>query len=917
MPSLSHPDRRTVLRLIAAGAAAGLAGCSKPDEPIYPRAVDPEGAAPGEVRRYATALSLAGYGRGVTGIVVDGRPIKLEGLDAHPASLGATDLFTETAILDLYDPQRLRAPQGPGGVTGWPFLQRALIARLAGSDGAGLRILSGRITSPALLDRIAAMRRRFPAMRHYRFEPIDDDADRAGATRAFGRPLTMRPRLSKVDVLVTLGADPLGPGPEQVALARGWAMRRLRAGGPQRLHAFESGLTQTGACADFRTAARPGQIANALLHIAAALGTDVASPQLSPPLEAAVARATHDLISARGRAAILVGREQSAPVHALAAWVNQRLSAPIDWIAPVDPDPMSHLAGLAELATQMHAGRVDTLLLLDCDPVRCAPAALRFGEALARVPLSIACARFPSATTAAARWTAPLHDELESWSDVRAPDGTASITQPLIRPLYRTRSALEMIDLVDPPMLPASDHDRLRDGWRPHAGADFDRWWQDALVSGIVAGSAAGPLQATAALTRYPPAPPSRDLQILLAPSPTLWDGRRAANAWAQECPDPLTKEVWGSSLRMAATDAARLGAGDGDVVALPGGEASVRIVLGQAEGVATLLLGYGQGAAAGRIADTGGINGFALRDARGGWIVSAAGLHAPGSKRSVPSTRAQFALDGDYAKLFPIVRPGAALPPEPPRPTLLPRAPAGTPPPQWAMAIDTAVCIGCNACIVACQAENNVPAIGPDEMARNRDMHWLRVDYHADADGSPRGFQPIPCMQCEAAPCEPVCPVEASVHDEQGLNAQVYNRCVGTRTCQANCPYKVRRFNFLDYAGADLWGEEDHGSISAQRNPEVTVRARGVMEKCTYCVQRISAAVREADATGTPMGPVATACQSACPTRAIRFGNMTDPASGIPAARADPRHYALLGELGTRPRTTYLARLRAGEDEA
>lgn len=904
MPSVSQPDRREILRLIAVGATAALAGCSKPDHPIYPQADG--GGAPGKTLRYATAIELAGYARGVTGLVVDGRPIKLEGLAVHPASLGATDLFGEATILDLYDPQRLRAPTGPQGPASWSALARALIAQTAGSDGRDLRLLTGRTTSPTLLARIAAMKQRFPALIHVRAEPIDDDAELAGARRAFGRPLTARPRLAEADVVVALDGDPLGPGPDQIALARAWAKRRLAPGGPQRLYAIEPSPTQTGICADVRVATHPAVAADALLAIARHFGAPLAMPTLPPAVNKAVAAIVADLDRAKRRGIVLVGRGQPAEVHALAAWVNQRIGAPVDWIAPVDPDRMPHGESLAALADDLHAGKVRTLATLDSDPLHFAPPALGLAEALKRVPLHVACARFGCATTAAATWIAPLSHGLESWGDSRAPDGTASIAQPLIRPLYETRSLVEMIDLIDPRAAQNSRAAVLAT-WTDQAGADPEHWLRNRLVEGIVPDTALEPESVPSArLAPYPPSAARAPLTIALAPSPTVWDGRFATNAWARECPDPLTKEVWGSALRLSATDARRLRVSEGDIVSFGGEETPVRVVAGQASGVATLLLGAGR-RHSGAIADGPGANGFALRSP-GRWSVIAPAMLATGKRHAVTATQPLFALEGDMAKLFPVVAPGDRLPRPPEPASLYPRpAPADHAPPQWGMVIDTSVCIGCNACVVACQAENNIPAIGPDEMARNRDMHWLRVDRYEHEEGG--GFQPVPCMQCETAPCEPVCPVEASVHDEQGLNVQVYNRCVGTRTCQANCPYKVRRFNFRDYADGNPWQLDDHASITAQRNPDVTVRARGVMEKCTYCVQRIETVVHEADATGTTRAKVVTACQAACPTQAITFGTLDDPA--ITAARADSRHYALLEELGTRPRTTYLARLR------
>ncbi|WP_197277255.1 4Fe-4S dicluster domain-containing protein [Sphingomonas profundi] len=894
-------DRRTLLGMIAAGAAATVAGCSKPDETIHPMVDQPDGTRPGETRRYATALPFAGYGRGVTGLVVNERPVKLEGLAAHPASLGATDVFTEVSILDLYDPQRLKAPVGPAGPSSWPAAARAMRERRSGQQGGRLALLTGRITSPTLLARIAALKAVYPGARHVRWEPFDDDAALAGAEAAFGRRLTLRPRLAEADVILCLDADPLGPGAEQVALARAWATRR-RTGAMPRLFAIEPSPTATGAMADARAAATPREIALACRFLHARLA-GAAPPALPPEVERVLLAAVAALAAARGRALVLAGDRQPAGVHAFAAWLNGQLGAPIDHIAPVDPDPAPHRAGLAALARDMHAGTIDTLIVIDANPCYAAPPALRFAEAMARVPLTIAATRMPDETSMRAKWRLPLSHPLEGWHDWRAPDGTASIAQPLIRPMWDTRTPSDVVDLlIDPAAGPAS-YARVRETWASLDAAG----WRAAVAAGIVADTARAPEPVPAARLVLPPVPPpATAIALTIAPSPALHDGRWSANAWAQECPDPLTKEVWGSSARMHPDDVAALAAEDGDLIRIGQGGAvvtlPVRAVAGQARRTVTLLAGYGRDGA-GAIADGIGANAFALAD------------HGPvrvervGTRRPVVTTQHQFALAGELDKLFPVLAPQAAMPARPPLPSLLPNPPAkGSPPRQWAMAIDTDVCIGCNACVVACQAENNVPAIGPAEMAVGRDMHWLRVDRYETAHAT--GFQPVPCMQCEAAPCEPVCPVEASVHDAQGLNVQVYNRCVGTRTCQANCPYKVRRFNFRDYAGASLWGDAADASVTAQRNPDVSVRARGVMEKCTYCVQRISAATRDEDAGGMP-GPVATACQSACPTQAIRFGTLDDAA--IREARADPRHYALLEELGTRPRTTYLARRKNG----
>ena len=905
------PHRREVLRLIAAGAAASLAGCSKPDQPIVPAVRDEDGDRAGRTRRYATTLALAGYGRGATALVVDGRPIKLEGSINHPASLGATDLFTETAILDLYDPQRLRAPAGPEGISGWPMLERTLIAQLAGATGEGAVLLTGRVTSPTLLARIAEAKTRLPGLRHVRAEAIDDDAERAGAALAFGRQLTMRPRLRDIDVLVLLDGDPLGPGPEQIAFARGWADRRRAPGKPLRTYAIEPSLTQSGICADRRAALHPALIPNVLLGIAEALGAGGAPPPLPPEAHRLAVDLIADLKAAKGRAVVMIGRGQPVAAHALAAWINHALAAPVDWIAPVDPDPSSHHESLAGLSRDMAAGRVTTLIVLDANPLLHAPPAFGFADAMKRVPLSLSFAAFPDETAMATTWRAPLAHGLEAWGDLRGPDGTASLVQPMIKPLFGGRSALAAFDLVDAGGSRIEAYQRLRDFW---GAGNTDGNWREMLVAGAIEGSAAKPETAGAPKLVLPvPGRAPAAMIVTLPPSPTLWDGRGATNAWAQECPDPVTRQVWGASLRLSASDAARLKLADADIVSIGGVEAAIKIVSGQADGVATLPLGHGRTAggpiAVGRGTLGPGADGFRLRGPRGGWASTPLTLVATGRHAYVPRNQRDFGLDGDAESLYPVVRPGEATRKPASHASLLGAGPPQPPAaPQWGMVIDASVCIGCNACVVACQAENNVPSVGPDQIDRGRDMHWLRVDRYEHDHGG--GFQPVPCMQCEEAPCEPVCPVEASVHDAQGLNNQVYNRCVGTRTCQANCPYKVRRFNFLDYAGAELWGDLDPAPVTAQRNPDVTVRSRGVMEKCTYCVQRIETVVHEADANGMAVGKVVTACQAACPTQAIVFGDIGDPASDVARLRSDPRHYALLEELGTRPRTTYLAKV-------
>ena len=911
------PDRREALTLLWAGAAAALAGCGRPREEIIPYVDVPQGVVPGEAQRYATTLTLGGYGRGVLATAIDGRPIRVEGNPAHPASLGATDVFAEAAVLDLFDPFRSKSPVGPAGVSSWSAFERALRGRLeaeTADGGKGLCLLTGRVASPTLLHQIAALKARFPAMTWARYEPVHDDAERQGTRQAYGRPLTLSPRLKDTDVGLWLGADPIGPGPAQIAQARAFADRRRAPGPPARWYAAEPAMTLSGAAADHRLAASPAQVQALAAEVARRLGAGIAAPALDPRAARFAKAAAEDLQSHAGRALVLAGAGQPPETHALAAWINSRLGAPVDAIEPLDPAAEDHAASLAGLAGAIAKGQARTLVVLDANPAYDAPG---FRDLVARVPFTAHIGAYRDETALACRWHAPLSHALESWSDARAFDGTASLVQPLIRPLYDSRSAHGLLTVMTDGIV-GDPRDPVRRTWTQAAGGDLDGWWRQALVAGVIEGSAPArqPLPKTAALPALKPAA-ARDLVLAVAPHPSLWDGRAAPNAWLQDCPEPFTKEVWGASLRLAPADAARLGIKDGDPVRVRAGdamvEAAARIAPGQAQGTAGLPLGLGR-RDAGPVGSQAGPNAAALRGAGLAYAVAIT-LERGGKAKAPPVSQRDTALEGESAALLPtLVRADLAKrTPQPDPPSELAKPVQGDH--AWGMVIDTDACIGCNACVVACQTENNVPAVGPGDAAVGRDMHWLRIDvYDTGHPEAPRpGFEPVPCMQCEQAPCEPVCPVEASVHDHEGLNDQVYNRCVGTRFCQSNCPYKVRRFNFHDYPSGALWDGLDANAVKALRNPEVSVRSRGVMEKCTYCVQRISAARRASERDDRPIrdGDVVTACQGSCPTRAITFGDLKDPHSRVAARKADPRHFVLLQDYGTRPRTTYLARLR------
>ncbi|MFC3230615.1 4Fe-4S dicluster domain-containing protein, partial [Marinibaculum pumilum] len=934
-------------------------------EEIVPYAEMPEGAVPGRPRFYATALALTDYATPAVVEAHQGRPTKVEGNARHPASGGASDAFAQAAVLSLYDPDRARAPlrrDAPGqagAIASWDRLLGELQQRRqdwARDGGAGLRLLTPPVCSPTLAAQIGALLAAYPAARWHAWAPLNEDNARRGAILAFGRPLQLLPDLARARAVLTLDADPLGPGPAQAMLARGWAAARTApctAGAADRpfsrLYAVEPAVSLTGAAADHRLALPPDDLTLFAGALAQRLGSgrhggddDAAAVRRLPAAARAFLDAVAaDLAAAGSAALVLAGPAQPPEVHALALAINRSLGAlgrTLSLLEPVQAGPPLLQPSLAALADDMARGDVTDLVVLGGNPAHDAPADLDFAARLSALPFTLRLSVWPDETASLCRWHLPEHHPLETWSDARSVDGRASLVQPLIRPLFDSRSAHEVLAMLQGEpgrqghaILQAHWRDRLAAGGRADAGA-FDSWWKAALRDGVVPGSAAPPVDPESlpapppvALPRPAMAASARPgLTLLLRPDPALWDGRFAGNAWLQELPQPFTKLAWGNALQLAPQEMAARGLAEGDLVRLAHDgavlELPVSALPGLATGTAVLHLGHGR-RRAGAVGSGHGTDAYPLRRSGAMWQLDGIALRRTGGRARLPRTQSHFGEAGrdivreiDLAALA-----GGTAEPQADPPSLYAAPPVPQGPQAWGMAVDQAACIGCNACVIACQAENNVPVVGPEEMEAGRDMHWLRIDTYFAADtasgsGAARArFQPVPCMHCEKAPCEPVCPVAASVHDRSGLNAQVYNRCIGTRDCQSTCPYQVRRFNFRDYAGADAYANLGDPLYRLQRNPDVSVRSRGVMEKCTYCVQRIAGARQDAEASGRPMrdGDVVTACQAACPTRAIAFGDLNDDGAEVVRRKAQPRNYALLGHLGVRPRTTYLARLR------
>jgi len=943
----SDVSRRNFLQLAAAGLGlAGLTACTRqPIEKIVPYVRQPEELVPGRPLLFATAMPLVGRAVPLLAESHEGRPTKVEGNPEHAASGGATSAIAQASVLGLYDPDRSQAPVYLGRAATWQEFDRQLgvvMGAQAGSGGAGLRLLTGPVTSPTEAAAIQGLLASYPQAKWHRWDPLHEDRALAGSLAAFGRALDVRYDLAKADVVLALDSDFLVGGAGAVRYARDFAARRKvtpEASGMNRLYVAEASPSATGTMADHRLALRPSQFPQLVLALAAALGV----PGSSAPagLDAATRRwseaAARDLAAHRGRSLVIAGEALSAAAHAVVHAINAALGAAGEtaiYSEAAEVDPVDAGASLAALTADLRAGQVDVLLVAGVNPVYDAPAGLDFASAINNGRTFTAHLGLHADETAElCRWHLPAAHYLESWGDARAFDGSVCLIQPLIEPLYGGRSLAEVVAAAGG-RAGASGFDLLREQWQALSDDDFRRALHDGFVAGTEPPALAPEPGAgvAAALAELASAAPAEGFELALRPDPSVLDGRFANNGWLQECPKPITKLTWDNVLLLSPRSAQEIGASNEQVVDIEVAGRRLRapawILPGQPDGVATLHLGYGR-ARGGRVAEGCGVNAFALQGSTAEWNLQGASLAPADEKRPLACTQGHYAIEGwleeesHEAERRHLVR-EASLEQYRADPAFVRAADEkhidattsfapGFDYGQgyaWGMTIDLNACTGCNACVVACVAENNIPVVGRDQVRRGREMQWIRVDrYFRGGLDEPEAIvhQPVLCMQCEQAPCETVCPVAATTHSSEGLNDMVYNRCVGTRYCANNCPYKVRRFNFL------LYQDWETPQLKLARNPDVTVRSRGVMEKCTYCVQRINHARIEAERERRTIrdGEARTACQQACPADAIVFGNLNDPEARVTKSKRDPRNYALLAELGTRPRTTYLAIVR------
>jgi molybdopterin-containing oxidoreductase family iron-sulfur binding subunit len=875
---LAHrPNRREFLRLMAASLAlSGWVGCAKPpEEHIVPTTTIPEIPPGSGTRYYATAMPWTGGGLGLLVASYDGRPIKVEGNPEHPQSLGATDAFAQASLLDLYDPDRSQVVKHQNQISSWNTFVSAMKGRLAahkGQNGAGLRILSSPILSPTLLRQKVELLKAFPEARWHIDEPINADAARAGASLAFDQDVRPIYRFENADVVLSIEGDFLGQGAGKLAYARRFAERRRvdsqqNPKGMNRLYAIECTPTLTGAVADHRWPLAPSAIESFVLRLAAQLGVaGIEAPDSVPAFSEGDWNAlVSDLNDSSRQRLVVVGEYQPAWVQALGHAINARLGAvgqSVVYVAPLTESPLPE-DSLAGLVKDMTSGgdAVETLLILESNPALTAPADFAFARLLEQVPVSVHFGLHLDETAVRSTWHVPAAHFLESWSDVRAFDGTVSLVQPLIAPMYNAKTLHELMNvLLDQPQKPA--HESVRETWRmQHGEENFEPFWQQALHDGVIPDTRfdavepalRGSLAEQIAQQRAEGTTSSdQNVTVAFRPHPTLWDGRFANNGWLQELPQPFTKLTWGNAALISRATANEHELRDGDVIELSHADRSVwiavLIVPGQADGVITLHLGAGR-SEVGRVGKAVGTDVFPLRTSDAMWTLENVTLSKSGEHRDLSRTQHHFLIEGrDLVRqgTFAEYQADSEHPPFMSKghhaasdASFYPDLLEGSP--QWGMSINLSACVGCSACVVACQAENNIPVVGPIEVARGREMHWLRIDtYYEGEPENPKTYhQPMLCMHCEHAPCEVVCPVAATTHSSDGLNEMTYNRCIGTRYCSNNCPYKVRRFNYFDYQEP----AREFPVLQLLQNPEVTVRSRGVMEKCTYCVQRISKA--------------------------------------------------------------------------
>lgn len=930
-------SRRNFLTIMGASMAlAGLAGCRRPVEKIVPYVKQAEEIIPGVAQYYATTMPFGNSSYGVIVESHEGRPTKIEGNPRHPSSLGASNLFMQAAILGLYDPDRSSKVIHKGKekkFDDFTKFYKKLFDKHKQNKGEKLAVLSESFSSPTLSRLKKDFENSFPKATWVAYEPISDENIILALKSLTGHINRPNYYYDKAEIIISFDADILNSESESLKAANGFGAGRKIASPDDkmnRLYVIESGYSITGSAADHRLNLKSSDIGLFVLALANELelrGLNLGRLDKCPASynQKWLTALADDLMENKGKSIITVGRIQPQWVHELAFKVNELLGNLGKTISfGIYTAVFSNQENLKNLSGKINSGSIETLIILGGNPAYNAPADFEFGSLIKKVKNTIHLSEYYDETSQLCTWHIPRAHFLESWGDASAHDGTLSIIQPLIAPLFNGLSDSEFYSLIATGEK-LSGYEAVKSTWGKIIKGDFEKGWRKVLHDGVSDYepiiSKPGRLNRIDLSEQF--ADSSDKLEIVFRPS-NLHDGRFANNGWLQELPDPITKLVWDNAALMSAKTADKYNLQNGDVIELKIGNRKQAvpveqvipawIVPGYADNSIGLTLGYGR-KNIGRIADNIGFDTYQLRSLDNMYISNDVKLTKTGEKYKMSNTQDHSRMEGR-----PIFRESSLenyrnnpefarqMVEHPPLKSIYPDYDYSKGY-QWGMVIDLNACIGCAVCTIACQSENNIPIVGKEQVGNGREMHWMRNDRYFEGDeNSPRlVIMPVTCQHCENAPCEQVCPVAATIHDEEGINTMIYNRCIGTRYCSNNCPYKVRKFNFFNYT-------KDLPEVTKMtQNPDVTVRSRGVMEKCTFCLQRIKKAKRTAKTENRKVidGEFQTACQQACPTGAIKFGNIIDPESVVTMAKKIDRNYELLAELNIRPRNSYLAKIR------
>ncbi len=979
---LDPVSRRNFIRLMGASLALagfGFSGCRRPEAYLVPHAKSSEWIIPGKSLYYASAMPCPGGALPIIVTTHDGRPTKIEGNPLHPLSNGASTVSAQAAVLDLYDPDRSRFCAKNGKAIPLAEVTDAigkLTAELSANQGAGLAIIAGQDGSPTRARLKAELLKKFPQALWCEYEPLDPGFRAAATAAAFGNGKDILVDFEKADVVVAISDDFLGLEPGHagsVAASRGFASRRsvtpeeAAAGKMNRLYVAESRFTATGGMADHRLRLKPSQVeafVGALGAAVAALTGDSKLAALCSPFKpdsfdaAWVNGCAADLVAHKGASVVTVGTRETTAAQTLCHAINAALGNLNTTIKGVKLTEAGPTVTIPQLAEALGKGAVTTLINLGVDLAFNAPADLKWNELQAKAATSIYLGDYFDDTAQASTWHLPKAHFLEAWGDARSEDGSYMIVQPMIMPLFGGWSELQLLTalLALPGTEGAETVRQTFDSLFPAASGDgAQQKWNLALRDGFVLNSAPEPEVLSFNATGVTPSPAEAEgIEVVLTADYKIYDGRRANNGWLQELPDPATKLTWDNAALISPATARELGVKDDDLVSIEANGAAVTlptlILPSHADGCLSVALGYGREDEGRRVLHKCGFNAYPLMTTATPVVLTGVKVTKAGGSHKLAETQEHHVMEGrDHVRAAtaeryshePEFAKGMGIDSHIPPNISIYHTPPLNAPHQWGMTIDLNLCSGCNACMIACQAENNIPIVGREQVIQGREMHWIRIDRYfasleADEPNPEMVMQPLPCMHCENAPCETVCPVNATIHNEEGLNVMTYNRCIGTRYCANNCPYKVRRFNYFDYnkrqvhkvpvAGIEvtnlylgpLGRQNDDKVTEMQKNPNVSVRMRGVIEKCSFCVQRLEEAkiAQKVKTKGTadvklPTDSVKSACQQVCPTGAITFGDIADPESAVSKAKKDPRNYELLSYLNVKPRVTYLARLK------